>query len=278
VLLVLGAGYVGAALGALALDRGEEVVLADNWYATDRSQLAELAERGARVETADVRHAEDLDRLLAEGPDRVYLLAAQASRPLAESEPDYTEQTNLVGARRVAEALARAGGAPLFYGSSLHVYGPRLEGQVRADHPYGPQGDLSHLSKIYAELCLEMYGRRHGFDVSLLRLGIVYGPSPVEHDRPESQTVVDKFRRLAAAGEELPLDDGGKATIGVVHVADVARILLDGPSAGAHNVAAETVTVADVAALARGDSPAGGANWQVESPFEYERSLAEYMA
>ena len=41
------------------------------------------------------------------------MLAAQASRPISEREPDYTEQTNLTGARRVAEAVAasrRAGG------------------------------------------------------------------------------------------------------------------------------------------------------------------------
>jgi UDP-glucuronate 4-epimerase len=277
VLLILGAGYVGAALGARALREGHAVTLADNWYATERSQLAGLEERGARVETADIRSTEDLDRLLAEPPERVYLLAAQASRPIAEQQPDYTEETNVAGARRVAEAVARAGGPPLVFGSSLHVYGPGLEGEVDAEQPYGPQGDLSHLSKIYAELCLEMYAHRHGFELALLRLGIVYGPSPVEHDRPESRTVVDKFRELAAAGEPLPLDDGGGATIGVVHVDDVARIMLDAPN-GPANVAAETVTVADVAALARGEEPAGGATWSVDSPFEYRHRLAEYMA
>jgi nucleoside-diphosphate-sugar epimerase len=278
--LVLGAGYVGAALGALALEEGREVTLADNWYATERSQLDGLEVRGARVETADIRSPAELDRLLAGGPERVYLLAAQASRPLAEREPDYTEETNLAGARRVAEAVARSGGPPLVYGSSLHVYGPGLDGHVDADRPYGPQRDLSHLSKIYAELCLEMYARRHGFDLALMRLGIVYGPSPVVHERPESQTVVDKFRRLARAGEPLPLDDGGRATIGVVHVDDVARIMLDAPPPGISrtNVAAETVTVADVAALARGEAPAGGATWTVSSPFEYRHPLASYLS
>jgi nucleoside-diphosphate-sugar epimerase len=279
-LLVLGAGYVGAALGALALAEGREVTLADNWHATERSQLEGLEARGARIETADIRSPAELDRLFAAGPERVYLLAAQASRPLAEREPDYTEETNLAGARRVAEAVARAGGPPLVYGSSLHVYGPGLEGQVDADRPYGPQGDLSHLSKIYAELCLEMYARRHGFDLALMRLGIVYGPSPVAHPRPESQTVVDKFRRLAQAGEPLPLDDGGRATVGVVHVDDVARIMLHAspPGISRVNVAAETVTVADVAALARGEAPAGGATWTVSSPFEYRHPLANYLS
>ncbi len=277
-ILVLGAGYIGARVAELALDEGREVVLADNWYATERAQLAPLEERGARVETADIRRREDLDRLFEEPPAQVLLLAAQASRPLSERDPDYTEETNLSGARRVAEAVVAAGTPALVYASSLHVYGPAPRGDVRPEHPYGPQGDLAHLSKIYAELCLALYARRHGFDLALLRLGFVYGRSPVEHERPESQTVVDKFRRLTASGEELPLDDGGRATIGVVHVDDAARILLDAPHAPGvetANVAAETVTVADVAALARGREPSGGAACTFATPFSYRRRLPE---
>ena len=45
--LVLGAGYIGARAGELALADGHEVVLADNWYATDRAQLAPVEAAGA---------------------------------------------------------------------------------------------------------------------------------------------------------------------------------------------------------------------------------------
>ncbi|HEY3021458.1 MAG TPA: NAD-dependent epimerase/dehydratase family protein, partial [Solirubrobacteraceae bacterium] len=147
-------------------------------------------------------------------------------------------------------------------------------GEIHHDHPYGRQGDLAHLSKVYAELCLQMYG----LDVRLLRLGIVYGPSPVEHEAPESQTVVDKFRRLAAAGEPLTLDDGGRATIGVVHVEDAARLLLDAADPVA-NVVAETVTVAQVAALARGEDleRAPEPRARFVSHFHYEHALAGYL-
>jgi UDP-glucuronate decarboxylase len=280
-LLILGAGYLGAALAELALEEGHGVVLADNWYATREDQLAGLRERGAEVRTADIRSRPDLDRLLAAGPDRVHLLAAQASRPLSERDPDYTEETNLTGARRVAEAVAAAGGPALVYASSLHVYGPRPgEGSIGPETPYGPQGDLAHLSKIYAELCLRLYAGRHGFDLALLRLGIVYGPSPVEHARAESQTVIDRFRRLAAANEPLTLDDGGRATIGAVHVADAARILLDAPAAPgitAENVAGDTLTVAGVAALALGRAVPPPPAWTYASPFAYRRRVAEYL-
>lgn len=278
-LLILGAGYLGAALAQRALAAGEQVVLADNWHATKPDQLAGLATAGAVVERADIRHPDDLDRLLADRPSPVYLFAAQASRLLAERESDYTEETNVTGARRVAEAVSRAGIPAVVYASSLHVYGAP-HGDVEPDQPYGPQNDLVHLSKIYAELCLRMHASRAGFDLAILRLGIVYGPSPVEHERPESQTVIDKFRRLAAAGRPLSLDDGGRATIGAVHADDVARIMLDSPSQAGlsiDNVAAETLTVADIAALATGGRPAGRPACTFRSRFSYQHRLADYL-
>ena len=121
-ILVLGAGYIGARLGELALERGDEVVLADNWYATDRSSARGPRGGGARVETADIRVEDDVAAARCE-PDRVLLLAAQASRPISEREPDYTEETNATGVRLVAEAVAARGGPPVVFGSSLHVYG-----------------------------------------------------------------------------------------------------------------------------------------------------------
>src|SRR3954449_10780635 len=171
--LVLGAGYIGAKVAELALARGEEVVLADNWENTPREEVEGL---GAEVRTLDVREELDLEA------DRVIYLAAQASRPRSWEDPAYTEQTNLVGARHVAQAVRDR--VPVTFGSSLHVYGPDLRGDVGADHPYGRQGDLAHLSKIYAEQCLQLYGA----DVRILRLGIVYGPRPGQHDAPESPT------------------------------------------------------------------------------------------
>ena len=280
-MLILGAGYLGAALAQHALAAGERPVLADNWYATDEDQLDGLREAGARVVTADIRRREDVDRLLAEGPARVFVLAAQASRPISERDPDYTEETNVSGVRRIAEAVAAAGGPGVVFASSLHVYGERATGSVAASHPYGDQGDLAHLSKIYGEQCLAIYARRHGFGVHLARLGIVYGRGPVEHERPESQTVVDKFRRLVAEGRPLTVDGGGRATIGVVHVDDAARILLalePGDGVAVSNVVAEAVTVGGLAAIAQGHAHEDEPERSFESPYDYRHGVADYLA
>ena len=278
-LLILGAGYLGAAMAGQALAAGDAVTLADNWTATDRAQLGGLEAQGASVVDADIRERSQVDPLVA-AANKVILLAAQASRPLSVTDPDYTEETNVMGVRRVGQSVAENGCPPLVFGSSLHVYGPSLSGEVGADTPYGEQGDLAHLSKIYGEQALGISARRAPFDLAIARLGIIYGPSPVEHARPESQTVIDRFRRQAAAGEEPTLDDGGRATIGAVHVDDAARILLSIPADGgvsAVNVAGDTLTVADVAALATGGEPAGEPAWKFTSPFDYEHSVASYL-
>ena len=124
-LLVLGAGYVGAKVAELALEDGHDVLLADNWWATRREQLDGVERSGARVETVDVRDLDAVCTLLDAPFDRVYLLAAQASRPLSISDPAYTEQTNLVGPRHVAEALAGHGArAALVYGSPCTCTAP----------------------------------------------------------------------------------------------------------------------------------------------------------
>ena len=104
-LLVLGAGYVGAKVAEVALERRPRGrarrQLVGQPVATS-SRGSSGAARASRPWTSATRRG---PRLLATPFDRVHLLAAQASRPLSISDPGYTEQTNLVGPR------ARGGGA-----------------------------------------------------------------------------------------------------------------------------------------------------------------------
>ena len=247
-----GAGYLGVLAGRRSTrprGRPRRQLVRDR----PRSQLAPLEARGARVETVDIRSREEVERMLALGlrPRAPPRRAGEPAGLRARARLHRGDERDRRPPRRRAVGRAR----PVVFASSLHVYG---DGAGRRgdgpDTPYGAQGDLAHLSKIYGELVLGMHARRAGFGLALMRLGIVYGPSPAEHDRPESQTVVDKFRQLAAAGEPLPArrrrpgDDRRRPRRR--RRADPAR---RGPRASTRNVAAETVTVADVAALAQGE-------------------------
>jgi hypothetical protein len=64
-----------------------------------------------------------------------------------------------------------------------------------------------------------------------------------------------------------------------VHLEDAARIALEaGGETLVANVAAESVTVAGVASLARGGPLAGEPGCTYPSPFAYHHRLADYLA
>ena len=219
-LLILGAGYIGAAVAELALERGEEVVLADNWYATDARAARRARAAPARASrpptSATARRS---TRCSAGGPRRVLLLAAQASRPISERDPDYTEETNLTGARRVAEAVAASGARRARVRQlAARLRRPAWRARSAPDAPYGEQGDLAHLSKIYARA-----RARHARAPRRLRArqlrgsGSSTGPSPVEHDAPglpdrgRQVPPARRGRRAAAARRRRPGDDRRRA-------------------------------------------------------------------
>jgi len=113
----------------------------------------------------------------------------------------------------VGRAVGEAGVPLLVFGSSLHVYGNELSGKIGPSTPFGHPTDLAHLSKIYGEVALALKSRRFAFDLAILRLGIVYGRA----GRAFRGGIANRRRQVPAArraGEELPLDDGGRATIG----------------------------------------------------------------
>ena len=273
--LILGLGYLGAALAARLLARGDTVVGLDNGFATDWPALERLAARAdgrLRLIGGDVRDAAAVDGAFAAARpiEVVFLLAAQASAHPAAAPPEYTEETNLRGPRVVFDAAVRHGSPPVVYASSFHIYGGSLAGQVDERRPYGAVRDLAHLSKIYAEKLGEMYATVHGLPVAPVRLGVVYGLGPVTKRDLRFVTVPHAFCLRALAGSPLEVHPSGTGPIAFVHLEDAVEALrLAGSSAargGRHqwrgplvaaplagsgyapaNAAAEVATALDVA-------------------------------
>ena len=170
----------------------------------------------------------------------------------------------MTGARHVAEAVGDARRP-----ARLRQLGARLRGRALGRDRAGsslrrPARPLAPLEDLRRALPAAVRAARPGSRSRSSVSGSCTG-------RARSSTRARGRRRswtsssgLASAGEQLPLDDGGRATIGVVHVEDAARILLESPRSAleVENVVAETTTVAGVAALVarrarRRPSPAG---------------------
>ncbi|HEV2125745.1 MAG TPA: NAD(P)-dependent oxidoreductase [Chloroflexota bacterium] len=274
VALVVGAGYIGAALAESLCAGGQDVVAFDNGFATDWPALEALARRwGAslRVHRGDLRDRNAVDSAFAAAGtvEVVFLLAAQASAHPDAAPAEYTETTNLQGPRIVLDAAMRHGKPPVVYGSSFHVYGSGLTGAVDETRPYGRFRDLSHLSKVYVEKLGEMYAGLHGVGFAPVRLGIVYGVSPVTKRDLRFVTVPHAFCLRTLAGETLRVNPSGMSPIGFIHLDDAVSALRCAASGLAYapaNAVSEFATAADVARTVRRVAQSRGYDVQIDVP------------
>ncbi len=290
--LIFGLGYLGAALARALVRQGQPVVGLDNAFATDWRALEQLAAQSGgalRVLRGDIRCVDDIERAFdaADPVETVYLLAAQASAHPAAAPAEYTEETNLRGARLVFETALRHGAPPVVYSSSFHVYGPGLHGTIDESHPYGLVRDLAHLSKIYVEKLGELLAATRGLLVAPVRLGIVYGLGPVMKRDLRFVTVPHAFCLRALAGQTLEVHPSGRLPLGFVHLDDaiealrLAAVALAGaatpapagsapPAAGGAywpaNAVSEVATVLDVARLVQEAMAARGGAISVQTP------------
>lgn len=291
--LITGVGYIGAALAEALLADGQHVVGLENGFSTVPQVVNRLARHPRfTLVRGSINSARSMARAFeatSKPVDVVYHLAAQASAHPQAAPPSYTEATNLAAPRLLYEAAVQHGARALVYGSSFRVYGDDLAGVVGEDTPYGRIGDLSHLSKVYAEKLLEMLAAQHPVPVVNVRLGVVYGLGPLMKNDPRFLTVPNLFCTRVVAGEPLTVHAGANRPIGFLHLDDavqalrVAAIIALARGAGATSVNAvsEVLGVGEVAAMVEheagirglstsieGAGPLTGPRWSVASSLE----------
>jgi nucleoside-diphosphate-sugar epimerase len=213
ILVTGGAGYIGAVLVPMLLDRGYRVRVLDRLY-WGRRPLAPLLEEVELVH-ADVR---EMPAAVLDGVDAVVHLAGLSNDPTAEWAPEANWEMNAVATERLADACRAAGVRRLTYGSSCSVYDGLPAGCVYDEAAeVRPRGAYS-TSKYYGEeKLLERAGR--DFSPVILRQGTVYGFSP----RMRYDLVVNTFLKDALTKGKLAMHGGGWMWRPLVDVTDVAR-------------------------------------------------------
>lgn len=273
-ILITGLGYIGARLAEDLLATGEEVMAIENFFCTPRRALRPLLGRpGLTLLEGSINHPPTLRRALATRPVRALVhLAAQPSAHPAAASAAYTELTNLSGARLVLEAAAAAGIERVVLGSSFKVYGEELPPLVTEQQPYGPIGDLAHLSKLYVEKLAEMLAATRGLRSVAVRLGITHGRGTVMKRDPRFMTVPNRFAQLAAEGQPLTVHAGATRPAGFIHLADAslalrAALTTDWPERyRAVNAVGECASVGQVARLVRVAAAARGLAPEISGP------------
>ena len=221
VLVTGGAGFIGSHLCERLLARGDSVCVLDNFNDFYDPRIkrhnAELLKRGgARIVEGDIRDAEIVGRLFAEGQfDGVVHLAAMAGvRPSLE-DPLHYQDVNIRGTLILLEELRQRPDTRFVCASSSSVYG------TNEDVPFGESDDIHHPISPYAatkracELHCFTHHHLYGIPTACLRFFTVYGP----RQRPEM--AIHKFVRAILRGEAIPFYGDGSSRRDYTYIDDI---------------------------------------------------------
>ena len=236
VLVTGGAGFIGSNLVRALLERGDDVVVLDNFATGSRANLDGL---DVKVVEGELRSYERVHNAVR-GAEVVFHFGALGSVPRSVQDPLTSNAVNVEGTLNVLLAARDEGVRRVVYSSSSSVYGVRRDLPVKEDAPPDPLSPYG-VTKLAAErFCVAFAHVYDGLESTVLRFFNVFGPRQSPHS--QYAAVVPKFMTRIAAGEPITIDgDGGQSRdftyIGNVVDATIRAAFAEGVSGRIFNVA-----------------------------------------
>ena len=179
-----GAGFIGSHVAQALLQRGERVVVLDNFNsyydpALKRANITRLQDRGDLIVVeGDIRDRDRVVGLFAEyQPDRVAHMAAMANVRASVSQAPLYYDVNVTGTLNLYEAAAQYGIGQFVMASTSSVYGATQQLPFREDDSADRPLASYPASKRAAEMLGHTYAHLHDMNVTCLRFFNVYGPA-----------------------------------------------------------------------------------------------------
>jgi UDP-glucuronate decarboxylase len=215
ILVTGGAGFLGSHLIDRLLERGDEVVCADNLFTGTKRNIEHVLDN---PHFEFIRH--DITFPLYIEVDQIYNLACPASPIHYQHDPVQTTKTSVHGAINML-GLAKRLKARIFQASTSEVYGdpsvhPQTEDYWGNVNPIGPRSCYDE-GKRCAETLFFDYYRQHKLDIRVARIFNTYGPRM----HPNDGRVVSNFVVQALKGEDITLYGDGQQTRSFCYVDDL---------------------------------------------------------
>ncbi|KAL9426358.1 hypothetical protein AB3S75_033189 [Citrus x aurantiifolia] len=228
-----GAGFVGSHLVDKLIDRGDEVIVIDNFFTGRKDNLVHHF-RNPRLEL--IRH-DVVEPILLE-VDQIYHLACPASPVHYKYNPVKTIISNVMGTLNML-GLAKRVGAKFLLTSTSEVYGDPLEHPQKETYwgNVNPIGERSCYDegKRTAETLTMDYHRGADVEVRIARIFNTYGPRMCLDDG----RVVSNFVAQAIRRQPMTVYGDGKQTRSFQYVSDLVDglvALMEGEHVGPFNL------------------------------------------
>lgn len=235
-----GAGYIGAHVVRLLLERGDRVVVADDFSTGERGRV-----EGATIVEIDIASDRAVPALanamVDEDVSAVIHFAARKRVGESVARPLHYYQQNIGGLANVLYAMAETGVERFVFSSSAAVYGTPDSELVSEDalaHPINPYGE----TKLIGEWMMADCERAWGLDWVGLRYFNVAGTGWTDLADPAILNLVPMVLERVAKGEparifgtDYPTADG-TCVRDYIHVLDLAKahiLALDALEGGA---------------------------------------------
>ena len=168
-----GAGFIGCNLVRYLLDKGQDVVVLDNFATGKPENIADFKDAVAFIE-GDIRDRETMDRAVG-GCAAIFHEAALGSVPRSVEDPATSHDVNVNGTLTLLEAARAAGVKRVIFAASSSAYGDREESpkhEAMRPLPISPYA----ASKVACECYLQAYAACYGMETLSLRYFNVFGP------------------------------------------------------------------------------------------------------
>jgi UDP-glucuronate 4-epimerase len=233
VLVTGSAGFIGYHLCQLLLDEGFEVVgfdgMTDYYDVRLKQRRHQMLRQNAGFRAVEAM-LEDFDALhgfaMAEAPDVIVHLAAQAGVRYSLENPRAYVDANLVGAFNVMECARELGVAHLLMASTSSVYGASEEMPFDELQKVDAPLTLYAATKKANEVMAHSYAHLWNLPTTCFRFFTVYGP----WGRPDM--ALFKFTRGILEGTPIDIYNNGEMYRDFTYVGDLVRalrLLIDRP-------------------------------------------------
>ena len=214
-LITGGSGFLGSHLAKNLLEKGEEVIVLDNFFTGTKKNIQELY-KNLKFEL--IRH--DVTEPIMIEVDKIWHLACPASPIHYQFNPIKTAKTSFIGTYNML-GLAKRVGAKILLASTSEIYGdpeehPQSENYRGSVNTTGIRSCYDEGKRIAETLCAD-YRRMHGVDVRIMRIFNTYGP----HMRCDDGRVISNFIVQCLKNEKITIYGDGSQTRSFCYVDDL---------------------------------------------------------